>query len=371
MFLKKISLVNFKNYENAEIDFSESVNCFTGNNGEGKTNLLDAVYYLAFCKSYFNPIDSQNIKHDAPFFVIQGVLSLNNEEEELYCAQKKNQKKQFKRNKKEYARLADHIGFLPLVMISPYDSELINGNSENRRKFIDSVISQFDNKYLDDLISYNRVLSQRNVLLKQFSRSGKFDNAALELWDAQLVAYGMRIYDTRKEFIKEFVPIFQHYYNLIAQGKEVVGLEYDSQLNDTHYRTLLQDSLSKDVRMEYTTAGIHRDDLEFTIRGFSVKKFASQGQQKSFLVALKFAQYDFIKKIKKSPPLLLLDDIYDKLDDERVTALMQLVNNGEFGQLFITDTHPDRLATIFNKTGINYKLFTVRKGRVTTEAAKT
>ncbi len=364
MYLQKLSLVNFKNYTGTELSFSPKVNCFTGNNGEGKTNLLDAIYYLAFCKSFFNPVDSQNIKHEASFFVIQGWFDVNGTEEELYCAQKKNQKKQFKKNKVEYTRLAEHIGFLPLVMISPADSDLIDGGSESRRKFIDSVISQYDGKYLADLISYNRVVSQRNVLLKQFSRSGNFDSVAIELWDAQLVAYGMRLHETRKEFIKEFIPIFQHYYELITKGKEIVGLDYDSQLSNTNYRTLLQDAVRKDLRMEHTTVGIHRDDLDFTIKGFPVKKFASQGQQKSFLVALKFAQYDFIKKIKAMKPVLLLDDIYDKLDDERVTALMHLVSHGDFGQLFITDTHQDRLAKIFKDTGVDYKLFSVKSDLV-------
>lgn len=364
MFLNKLSILNFKNYEGAEIAFSSRVNCLTGNNGEGKTNILDAIHYLSFCKSFFNAIDSQNILHDAPFFLIQGSYTVNNEQEEIYCGLKRGQKKQFKRNKKEYKRLADHIGLYPLVMISPADSELITEGSEYRRKFIDTVIGQFDREYLENLIGYNKVLAQRNALLKKFSESRSFDIDTLEIWDDQLIDLGTKVHEKRKEFIESFIEIFQRYYQNISGSKEMVGIEYSSQLNDVPFKEVLIQALNKDRAAEHSTAGIHKDDLLFTINGHPLKKFASQGQQKSFLISLKLAQYEFIKKVKNKNPILLLDDIYDKLDDLRVHQLMQLVCQDDFGQLFITDTHPTRLATLFHTFETDCKVFSINGGKV-------
>ncbi len=362
MHLKKLSVLNFKNYPETELQFSNRINCLTGNNGEGKTNILDAIHYLSFCKSFFNPIDSQNILHESPFFLIQGVFEGPDQEDDIYCGLKRNQKKQFKRNKKEYSRLADHIGLYPLVMISPADSELITEGSESRRKFIDSVIAQFDRDYLENLISYNKVLSQRNALLKQFSDSRQFDRTSLEIWDMQLIEYGKRVHLKRQDFINSFITIFQKYYELISGGREEVGMGYTSHLNDTSFADALEKALNRDRAMEYTTVGIHKDDLEFTINGYPLKKYASQGQQKSFLIALKLAQFDFIKNIKKVTPILLLDDIYDKLDDRRVKQLMELVSSDNFGQLFITDTHPTRLANLFLTTNADFKVFQITNG---------
>jgi DNA replication and repair protein RecF len=362
MYLKKLSILNFKNYPEAELQFSGHINCLVGNNGEGKTNILDAIHYLSFCKSFFNPVDSQNILHEAPFFLIQGTYDIESKEEEIYCGLKRNQKKQFKRNKKEYQRLADHIGLFPLVMISPADSELITEGSESRRRFIDSVIAQFDKEYLDCLISYNKVLSHRNALLKQFSDSGRFDRESLDLWDMQLINYGAVGYEKRTDFINLFIPIFQKYYELISGGREQVGIEYISHLNTASFQEVLDKALSRDRAMEYTTVGIHKDDLGFTLNGYPLKKYASQGQQKSFLIALKLAQFDFIKNIKKITPILLLDDIYDKLDDLRVKQLMELVCSDNFGQLFITDTHLTRLAELFKTTGADFKVFKIVNG---------
>ncbi len=362
MYLKKLSILNFKNYTEAELEFSPQVNCLTGNNGEGKTNILDAIHYLSFCKSFFNSIDSQNILHDSPFFLIQGTYNGEDKEEEIYCGLKRNQKKQFKRNKKEYQRLADHIGLFPLVMISPADSELITEGSESRRRFIDSVIAQFDRNYLEDLIAYNKVLSHRNALLKQFADSRKFDIESLEIWDIQLIEYGTKVHEKRSNFINKFIPIFQKYYELISGGKEQVGINYISHLNENTFSEVLIKALSRDRAIEYTTVGIHKDDLEFTINGYPLKKFASQGQQKSFLIALKLAQFEFIKNIKNSTPILLLDDIYDKLDDLRVKQLMNIVASDNFGQLFITDTHPTRLASIFTGSETDFKLYHIKEG---------
>ena len=370
MYLKKISLLNFKNYLEAELEFSRHINCLTGNNGEGKTTILDAIHYLSFCKSFFNPVDSQNILHDAPFFLIQGIFDDSGKDDEIYCGLKRNQKKQFKRNKKEYARLADHIGLYPLVMVSPADSELVTEGSESRRKFIDSVIAQFDRDYLENLISYNKVLSHRNALLKQIADSGKFDIDALEIWDVQLINYGKKIHERRNNFINNFIPIFQKYYELISGGRENVGIVYDSHLNEKSFEEALSLAINRDRAMQYTTVGIHKDDLEFTINGHSLKKYASQGQQKSFLIALKLAQFDFIKNIKQITPILLLDDIYDKLDDLRVKQLMELVSSTNFGQLFITDTHPTRLSNLFSATEADYKVFKISNGQIKLENSK-
>jgi DNA replication and repair protein RecF len=363
MHLKKLSLLNFKNYPEAELLLSKHINCFTGNNGEGKTNILDAIHYLSFCKSFFNPIDSQNILHEAPFFMIQGIFDLNDNEEEIYCGLKRNQKKQFKRNKKEYQRLADHIGLFPLVMISPADSELITEGSESRRRFIDSVIAQYDKDYLEHLISYNKILSHRNALLKQFARKENFDKDSLEIWDIQLIEHGTKIHAKRKEFIDKFIPIFRKYYELISGGKEKVNIEYISHLNEFSFVEKLTKALERDRILEHTTVGIHKDDLDFLIDTYPLKKYASQGQQKSFLIALKLAQFDFIKAIKNVTPILLLDDIYDRLDDLRIQQLMKLVCSDNFGQLFITDTHPTRLYDLFKSSDVEFNLFNIKQGK--------
>ncbi|MFL5753473.1 MAG: DNA replication/repair protein RecF [Bacteroidia bacterium] len=364
MYLQRLSLINFKNYPEASLDFSPKANCFVGSNGMGKTNLLDAIHYLSFCKSFFNPIDSQNIRYDQGFFVIQGWYIRNGETEEVYCGIKRNQKKQFKRNKKEYDRLSEHIGLYPLVMISPSDSELISGGSEMRRKFIDSIISQYDKVYLEKLIAYNHVLSQRNALLKQFAENRTFDSVTLELWDDQLVIHGEGILKKRRQFLEEFTPMFNRNFEYITNSTETVNLEYLPSTKEKDYKTALLTVLNKDRMLQHTSVGIHRDDLEFMLNGHSLKKFASQGQQKSYLLALKLAQFEFIKKIKNTPPLLLLDDVYDKLDESRFKKLISLVSSNTFGQVFITDTHIDRIRQLFEETGVEQKIFEVEQGIV-------
>lgn len=364
MFLKQLSLINFKNYAEFEAKFSEKINCFVGNNGMGKTNLLDAIHYLSFCKSFFNTIDSQNIKHNEGFFVIQGFFDKQGEESEVYCGIKRNQKKVFKKNKKEYERLSEHIGQFPLVMISPGDSDLINGSSESRRKFLDGIISQYDKVYLDKLISYNQVLKQRNALLKHFAESHSFDSETLEIWDEQLIIYGKGILDIRKNFLKEFIPLFNHYYRFISDSKEEVALHYENSLGEKDFKTGLLTSLPRDRAVHYTTVGPHKDDLEFTLDTFGLKKYASQGQQKSFLLALKLAQFEFIKDQKNTKPLLLLDDVYDKLDEERFTKLLEMVSSNKFGQVFITDTHADRMNELLNQKQIEHRIFVVENSLV-------
>lgn len=368
MVLKQLILINFKNYADCTLFFSDKINCLVGDNGMGKTNILDAIHYLSFCKSFFNPIDSQNIKHGEGFFVIQGFYNRNNENTEVYCGQKRNQKKVFKHDKKEYERLSAHIGMYPLVMISPSDSELINGTSEIRRKFIDGIISQYDKVYLEKLISYNQVLRQRNALLKQFYESKNFDSVTLEIWDEQLILYGKSILEIRKEFLREFIPLFNKHYAHISDSKENVSLEYDSSVGSRDFKTSLLTALEKDRILHYTSVGPHKDDLHFTVNDFSLKKFASQGQQKSYLLALKLAQFEFIKNKKHTKPLLLLDDVYDKLDETRFRKLIEMVSGNDFGQVFITDTHPDRIIKLFDSLPINKKIFHVRKGKIEEES---
>lgn len=362
MHLQSLSLLNFKNCKEIDISFCSGINCFAGNNGQGKTNLLDAIYYLSFCKSFFNTSDSQNIFHGESFFMVQGKYLNNEQAEEIHCGVKRNQKKVFKRNKKEYDRLADHIGLFPLIMIAPEDIELIIGGSEERRKFIDGLISQFDKVYLNNLLEYQRALIQRNALLKHFAEKNIFDESAVEIWDEQLIEKGNYIYEKRNNTLKQLIPVFQHYYETITQGKEKVELLYHSQLHQKDFRTLLKESRKKDRILQYTSQGIHKDDLEFLLGKYPLKRLGSQGQQKSYLIALKLAQYDFIKQIIKSTPILLLDDIFDKLDDNRVKQIVEMVLSHNFGQIFITDTNIERMSKILSDVGEQYMIFDVMDG---------
>jgi DNA replication and repair protein RecF len=360
MHLKKLTVTNFKNWAEADYSFSEKINCFVGNNGVGKTNLLDAIHYLSFCKSFFNPIDSQNIRHSEDFFAIHGTFFRNDgKSDHLQCIQKRNHRKKFLLNKKEYERLADHIGEFPLVMISPYDRDLINDGSEFRRKYIDSVISQFDRLYLDDLISYHKALFQRNTLLKSFSDKKYFDASALESWDEQLIRHGNTLFSKRTAFLDRFIPLFCHYYSFINDSDEQVDIVYQSQLVNEDFGALLAQAVDRDRAAQYSTVGPHKDDLDFRIAGYPVKRFGSQGQQKSFVVAIKLAQFDYTSSIKGYKPLLLLDDVFDKLDDLRVQQLISLVSENNFGQVFITDTSESRIRTIFDAMEIDHKIMLI------------
>jgi DNA replication and repair protein RecF len=357
MYLKKITLVNFKNFESQSFDFEAKINCFVGDNGVGKTNVLDSIYYLSFAKSYFNPVATQNIRHSEDFFMIEGSYEINNREDIIVCSLKKGNKKVVKRNGKAYEKFSEHIGNFPLVIISPADRDLIIEGSDTRRKFIDNVISQSDKLYLQTIIKYNKVLAQRNSLLKYFAANRIFDAINLKVYDEQLMAYGSIILEKRQAFLDVFIPIFKKRYEVISSSKESVNLVYKSQLNDQNLLELLSQNLERDRILQYTSAGIHKDDLAFEIDGYPIKKFGSQGQQKSYLIALKLAQFDFIKAQSKVKPILLLDDIFDKLDDTRVAQLITLVNNDEFGQIFISDTHKERTENVVKKTNQNYKIF--------------
>lgn len=357
MHLKKISLFNFKNFTEATFEFEHKINCFVGKNGIGKTNVLDAIYHLAFGKSYFNSLAVQNIKHNEDFFVIDGEFEKNNRIEQIICSLKKGQKKILKRNGKLYEKFSDHLGLIPLVIISPTDADLIREGSEIRRKFIDTVISQLDTIYLQELIQYQKILTQRNALLKYFALNRTFDNETLEIYNEQLNLFGTKIHEKRKYFLNEFIPIFDKFYKLISNSSENVYLEYESQLESQDLISLLQENITKDRALQYTSIGIHKDDLIFSIDGFPIKKFGSQGQQKSFLIALKLAQFEFVKKQSGEKPILLFDDIFDKLDETRVSQIVLMVNNDEFGQIFISDTHSDRTENIVSQTHQSYKIF--------------
>jgi len=364
MHLKNLSLLSFKNYEEAQLSFSPNINCFVGNNGVGKTNLLDAIYYMCFCKSYFNPMDSQNIQHEKPFFAVEAFFNRNDQEDHVFCGVKRGQKKVFRRNKKDYDKLADHIGLFPLVMISPADRNLIIEGSETRRKFMDGVISQSDKIYLQHLMNYNQVLSQRNALLKYFASNLTYDPDTLGIYNEQLIDLAEKIYAKRSNFMDQFNPIFQKYYQAISGTKEVVSLSYKSQLNDEDLHSLFEKNLNKDKVLQYTSCGIHKDDLLFKIGDFPIKKQGSQGQQKTYLISLKLAQFDFLKNLLGCKPLLLLDDIFDKLDDTRVESIVRLVSEHHFGQIFITDTHKDRTEAIVKKMDDSYKIFDVMDGHI-------
>jgi DNA replication and repair protein RecF len=357
MHLKTLNLINYKNFKNQTFEFNSKVNCFVGSNGVGKTNILDAIYHLSFGKSYFNPIASQNIKHGEDFFVVDGRYSKDLKEEKIIVSLKKGGKKVIKRNSKSYNRFSDHIGLLPLVIISPVDRDLITEGSDLRRKFIDGVISQNDKIYLDQIIRYNKILFQRNSLLKQFYLSRTFDHDTIEIYDEQLSKIGNLIFNKRKEFLELFSAIFFEKYSIISNNKEKVNLNYKSQLKNHRLQDLLISNIEKDKVLQYTSVGTHKDDIEFMIGNYPIKKFGSQGQQKSFLIALKLAQYEVLKAKSGNSPILLLDDIFDKLDSKRVKQIIKMVNDSNFGQLFISDTDAKRTENVVKSAHENYEIF--------------
>lgn len=364
MHIDEISIVNFKNLNEVKVAFSPKLNCFIGKNGAGKTNMLDAIYYLSFCKSFFNATDQLNINHDENYFMLSGNYQRLDSGETISVGLQKGQKKQFKRNTKVYKKLQEHIGLLPLVMITPSDVNLILGGSDERRKFMDGVISQYNPGYLDDLLKYNRALLQRNKLLKQFATERYFDSELLSIWDEQLLEYGQNIHKERTRFIEKLIPVFQRYYSHISQGNEEVRLEHQSDLYEGDLLSHLKNALTKDRAVQHTTVGIHKDDLVLKIGEYPIKKLGSQGQKKSYLVALKLAQFDFIKEISGLKPILLLDDIFDKLDQHRVEQIVATVAGEQFGQIFITDTNREHLDSIIHKMETDSRIFTVDTGIV-------
>lgn len=363
MTLKELNIINFKNIAEATLTFTSGFNCFVGKNGVGKTNVLDAIYHLSMCKSYFNLPDLQNIRHDEPFFVVQGKYDRDGEPIDVYCGVKRGQKKTFKKNQKAYDKLSEHIGLLPLVMISPEDVLLIDGGSEERRKLVDGIISQCDRNYLHQLIRYNKALAQRNSLLK--ATAGKYlDAEMLEIWNEQLAESGEAIKQKRVEFLQDFRTVFQAYYEDLSLGREEVELEYKPSVKGDDMLAALREAVDRDRVLTYTTVGIHRDDLVLNIGKYPVKKIGSQGQKKTFLIALKLAQYAWLNRMSGVKPLLLLDDIFDKLDADRVSQIVRIVGGEMFGQVFMTDTNREHIDEILKSQLVDYRLFAVDKGEI-------
>ncbi|MGA1978099.1 MAG: DNA replication/repair protein RecF [Bacteroidales bacterium] len=364
MYLKELALTNFKNYDRAELEFSPRINCFVGNNGVGKTNILDAIHYLSLTKSFFNNIDSISIRHGEDYFIIDGSFVKGEEEDHIYCAFQRQKQKIMKKNGKEYRKMSEHIGRYPVVMISPSDNALISEGSEERRRFMNKIISQYDREYLDSAIKYGKALQHRNRLLKDIGQAGEYDNDALTVWDAQLVKYGSYVFKEREILVNELVPVFSRNYEMISEGKESVSLSYRSHLSEGDFGESLLNSVNKDRFLEYTTIGIHKDDLILEMDGYPMKVLGSQGQQKSYLVALKLAKFEYINRKSGIAPILLLDDIFDKFDAGRVEQIIRLVGDPRFGQIFITDTHQSRLHDILSSHKTDYKLFRIADSRV-------
>ena len=359
MIIQKLHLINFKNHLEKDFDFSPQINCFVGNNGAGKTNILDALHYLSVAKSFLGNTDPNNIKSGEDFFVIDGEISDGEKENIIKIQQPKDSKKIIKKNDKSYDRIADHIGFLPSVIISPYDSNLISDSGESRRKFLDTMISQTDSEYLFNLIQYQKTVQQRNALLKSFAKNRYFDLDNLEIYNEPLIKFGTKIFEKRREFTDSILPLIQSYSEAISNGNEKVRVNYQSDLQLNTFENLLRENTEKDRMLTYTSKGIHKDDLLFEMSGNSIKKMGSQGQQKSFLIALKLSQMNRIKELTGKTPVLLLDDIFDKLDDTRVSQLIELVNQEHFGQIFITDTNKERTENVVKRINEESKIFEI------------
>ncbi len=357
MKLNKLTLNNFKNFEHFEAEFHPQVNAFTGNNGVGKTNLLDAIYTLAMGKSYFGLTNRQLIRHGQNFFSIKGRFNRDNDSFDILLKYREGEKKSLSVNGKEYPRLSDYIGLVPVVMISPYDRDLISESGETRRRFTDRLIAQYDKDYLNNLIRYTRSLRQRNSLLKYFAANGSFDPDRLDAFDRPLARYAEAIHAKRQQFVQSLAPILSEKYARIAGSGEQPGITYRSALNQTAAYELLQKNLERDRLLQYTSDGIHRDDLIFTLNGHPIKKFGSQGQQKSFLIALRLAEADMLFSRKNDAPILLFDDIFDKLDPGRVRQILDYVKHRRFGQVFITDTHPERVSLLLDALDRQARIF--------------
>ncbi len=357
MYLQELKLFNFKNFAEQSFEFDHKINCFVGNNGVGKTNILDAIYFLALGKSYFNHNIRQIIKFEEPAFSIKGLFNIADKNEIIQVSYQIDKKKTIKRNNKTYDRLADHIGLIPLVMISPYDRDLISESGETRRKFIDKIISQADANYLSALIHYQKVLAQRNRLLKYFAANHHFDRDTLHIYNQQLHQYGSLIFNKRKLFIQNFSEFLKAKYAVLSQDKEAVDISYYSELEIKPLIDLLEENIQKDRLLQHTSKGIHRDDFLFEINEKPIRKFGSQGQQKSFLIALRLAEFEFLKLESQQIPILLFDDIFDKLDENRVAQIVKMVNDKSFGQIFISDTHVERTESLVKDTHQSFKIF--------------
>ena len=359
MTLEKLTILNYKNIGEVTLDFSPKLNCFIGHNGVGKTNVLDAIHYLSFCRSSISNTDSQVIRHGEEFFMLEGRYATDEGEPEIvYCGMKRGTKKHFKRNGKEYRRLSEHIGLIPIVMVAPADNMIIDGQSEERRRLMDMVISQFDHAYIDHLSRYTKALQQRNSLLRQDEEP---DASLLDVLEEQMGYEGECVFAAREAFVNELIPVFQRYYEAISGGREEVGISYESHCRRGPLCEVIRRDRFKDRAVGYSLHGVHRDDLLFTLGSHQMKREGSQGQNKTFAVALKLAQFDFLKRTaSRTTPLLLLDDIFDKLDSDRVERIVEIVSASGFGQIFVTDTNRDHLDKILARSGGDYKIFEVK-----------
>ena len=364
MVLENLHLLYFKNYEEADLSFSPHINCFIGDNGSGKTNVLDAIYYLSMGKSAFTASDLQNIKQGEDYFMVKGRFETCTYKDTIQCTFRSGQKKIITHNKLAYEKIAEHIGKYPVVLISPYDTDLIREGSEERRRYFDSLISQLDSTYLNELIAYNYILKQRNSLLKQFADRNYFDKEYLQILDEQLVPAGNYITQVRLSFLKKFAPVFQKHYQHLSGSSEAVTLDYKNQVAGHSFIFLLNQAQRKDLLLQRTTVGPHKDDFIFLMDSWPVKNYGSQGQQKSYVIALKLAQFEIVAEQKNQKPLLLLDDIFDRLDEKRITKLLQLVAENTFGQLFITDSHLERTQKLVGAISEQVNNFKVVNGTV-------
>jgi DNA replication and repair protein RecF len=351
--LTKISLTHFKNYDFVPFEFSKNVIGICGLNGIGKTNLLDAIYYCCFTKSYFTATDTLNVNFEKEGFRLEANFDNNNEAQKIICINRGVGKKEFSVNDVQYNKLANHIGTLPAVIIAPDDVEIIVGGSEGRRRYLDTVICQLDNDYLQQLITYNKVMQQRNSLLKRFAEQGSIDKPLLEILDAQLTIPGKIIFEKRTFFTQKLIPLIESFYHRIADNNEEIKFTYSSHLQNETFESLLTRTQERDRMLQRTSAGIHKDDIQFELNGQPFKTIASQGQRKSLLFALKLAQYQLLKDYKSFSPILLLDDVFEKLDEKRMHRLLHWVCNENEGQVFITDTHKSRLLDIFEQLKID------------------
>jgi len=363
MHIEKLSLINFKNYKELDLDFSNRINCILGKNGSGKTNLLDAIYYLSATKSAINTVDSQNIRFKQGFFSIVASLQKKDRLFKIQCALKHGQKKIFKVNGVEYEKLKEHIGKFPVIFILPNDTDLVREGSEIRRKYFDQMISQLNSEYLDALINYNHALKQRNSLLKSFAEKQKIDKLLIEPYDQKLLQHGKFIYQTRQQFLKKLLPLFSERFQSISANQENVSLEYESDLSTENFESKFKNNLDRDLLMQRTILGVHKDDYKFKITGRQLKKFGSQGQQKSFVIALKLSHFDILR-LNEHKPILLLDDIFDKLDSFRISYLLDMIKNKDFGQVFITDARADRTKEILDTNDIESKIHEIRGGQL-------
>jgi DNA replication and repair protein RecF len=357
--IKQISLVQFKNYEQAHFRFHQRIVGICGNNGVGKTNLLDALYYLCFTKSYFSRSDQSNVLKGAAGFRIAGEFDNDGKTTPVTCILRANGKKEFLADGLPYEKFSRHIGRFPCVIIAPDDIQIVTGASEERRRFLDALLSQLDPAYLQNLIDYNRILQQRNGFLRSLSERRLTDKHLLEVYDRQLIASGDLVFERRRDFLRELLPLAGQFYTSIAGAEEPLVLTYDSALLRTPFDQLLREGLEKDLFLQRTGTGIHRDDIDISFAGVPFRSMASQGQRKSLLFALRLAEYETLKDAKGFPPLLLLDDVFEKLDQKRMRNLLDRVCLQDNGQVFITDTHPERIRREMEQIGVPFELITL------------